>query len=98
MRALPALAALLAALAAGCGGDPQPAAEAPAPAGRSAETGPPAGTDPRANGLEIALGEWALTAEVRAIRPGSVTFVVTNRGAVAHGFELSSRARAGTSG
>ena len=90
MRAPAALTAVLAALAAGCGGDPPPAGETPAPAGRSAgnEPAPAAGTDPREQGLEIALGEWALTAEAKAIRPGPVTFVVTNRGTVPHGFEL----------
>ena len=44
--------------------------------------------DPRRNGLEIAMGEWALKAEASVIRPGLVTFVVTNRGKVGHGFEI----------
>lgn len=44
--------------------------------------------DPRANGLEIALGEWTLIAEATAIRPGSVTFVVANRGRFDHGFRI----------
>jgi plastocyanin len=44
--------------------------------------------DPRDDGLEVALGEWALTLEAGAIRPGRVTFVVHNRGTVPHGFEI----------
>jgi plastocyanin len=44
--------------------------------------------DPRRNGLEIALGEWAVQAEASVIRPGPVTFVITNRGKMAHGFEI----------
>lgn len=59
------------------------------------ETGPVAGgpggggkIDPRDGGLDIALGEWALTLEAGAIRPGEVTFVVANRGTIQHGFEI----------
>ena len=44
--------------------------------------------DPKSGGLEIGLGEWAITAEARAIRPGPVTFVIHNRGTVPHGFEI----------
>ena len=44
--------------------------------------------DPRRNGFEIALGEWAVTPETRSIRPGPVTFVIHNRGTVPHGFEI----------
>jgi len=50
--------------------------------------------DPRNGGLEVALGEWALTLEAATIRPGRVTFVVVNRGTVAHGFEIESEDRA----
>lgn len=46
------------------------------------------GIDPRAGGFEIALGEWALTPEAPAIRPGPVTFVIHNRGKFEHGFEI----------
>jgi plastocyanin len=49
------------------------------------------GVDPRSGGLEIGLGEWALTLEARAIRPGRVTFVIRNRGKFRHGFELEVR-------
>jgi plastocyanin len=48
------------------------------------------GEDPRERGLRVALGEWALTLEAQAIRPGRVTFVVSNRGTMAHGFEIES--------
>lgn len=45
--------------------------------------------DPRRGGFEIALGEWALAPEAPAIRPGRVTFVIHNRGTMAHGFEIA---------
>ena len=44
--------------------------------------------DPRKGGFKIGLGEWAITAEAPAIRPGRVTFVVHNGGTMAHGFEI----------
>ena len=50
----------------------------------------PAATDPRSGGLEVALGEWSVGLEAKAIRPGRVTFVVSNRGKVVHGFEIES--------
>lgn len=48
----------------------------------------PALVDPRAGGLAVALGEWTVAMEAKAIRPGPVTFVVTNRGKLVHGFEI----------
>ena len=87
-------------LLAACGG----AAEEPEPAtgAQPGETGSQAtggtggnmvgpddgGVDPRDGGLEVALGEWAVTLEAAAIRPGRVTFVVVNRGTIGHGFEI----------
>jgi plastocyanin len=44
--------------------------------------------DPRAGGLTVALGEWSVVPEVKAIRPGTVTFVVTNRGRLVHAFRI----------
>jgi len=44
--------------------------------------------DPKRGGFEIGLGEWAITSEARAVRPGPVTFVIHNRGTVPHGFEI----------
>ena len=44
--------------------------------------------NPKRGGFEIGLGEWAITSEARAIRPGPVTFVIHNRGTVPHGFEI----------
>ena len=44
--------------------------------------------DPRRGGLEIGLAEWALTPEASAIRPGPTTFVISNKGTMAHGFEI----------
>ena len=61
-------------------------------------TGPPAdarrssgGVDPRSGGFELALGEWALSPEAKAIRPGPVTLVIRNRGKFRHGVELELR-------
>jgi plastocyanin len=44
--------------------------------------------DPRTEGLDVSLGEWAVTLEAEPLRPGRVTFAVENRGTVAHGFEI----------
>jgi plastocyanin len=44
--------------------------------------------DPRRGGLQMSLGEWAVTPESNAIRPGPVTIVVSNRGTIDHGFEI----------
>jgi plastocyanin len=93
MRLLALLAALAGASAvlAGCGGGEAERAS-PAPA---AETSPATdeqdGTgraDPREGGFEVALGEWAVTPEAKAIRPGRATFVIVNRGTMPHGFEI----------
>lgn len=65
------------------GGTVAPAIETPA--GDAAGGGR---IDPRAGGLDVALGEWAVTLEAGAIRPGEVTFVVANRGTIDHGFEI----------
>jgi plastocyanin len=54
----------------------------------SAAAAPVRRVDPRDEGLEVALGEWALTLEAGAIRPGRVTFVIANRGTMGHGFEI----------
>ena len=54
--------------------------------------------DPRADGLAIAMGEWAVTPEAKAIRPGPVTLVITNRGKVTHGFELKGEGASGLGG
>jgi plastocyanin len=59
----------------------------------SDETAPAAGSrptrvDPRRAGLDISLGEWAVTPEAKSIRPGRVTLVITNRGTMNHGFEI----------
>jgi plastocyanin len=49
------------------------------------------GIDPRSGGFEVGLGEWALSLEAKAIRPGPVTFVIRNRGKHRHGLELELR-------
>ncbi|MGH2671836.1 MAG: plastocyanin/azurin family copper-binding protein [Actinomycetota bacterium] len=67
----------------------------------SADAGPAsagARVDPRDDGLEVALGEWAVTLEAGAIRPGRVTFVVHNRGTIPHGFEIEAEDEGDSSG
>jgi plastocyanin len=85
-------------LGAGCGGSPGPPMSAPGPAtGEEATTTGAASAaarptsrriDPRRDGLEVVMGEWAVTPEARVIRPGPVTFVISNRGTMSHGFEI----------
>ena len=57
--------------------------------GNSQEPKRPRKVDPKKGGFEIGLGEWALAPEADAIRPGTVTFVIHNRGTVNHGFEIA---------
>lgn len=69
--------------------------------GGAAGAGPAAAgapVDPRKDGLEVALGEWAVTLEAGAIRPGRVTFVVHNRGTIPHGFEIEAEGEGDSSG
>lgn len=46
--------------------------------------------DPREGGLQVGLGEWAVTMEADTIRPGSITFVIRNKGTRTHGFRIRS--------
>jgi plastocyanin len=72
--------------------------DAPAPAAhtekRAAQAAPASAAamarrvDPRRNGLEIVMGEWAVTPEARVVLPGPVTLVISNRGTMSHGFEI----------
>jgi plastocyanin len=98
-RGLPllSLAAAGALLFSACGGETETAGSEgdspprPATGGAATTAGgqPPAGrVDPRTGGFGVALGEWAVTPEAKSIRPGRVTFVVSNRGTMRHGFEL----------
>jgi len=48
----------------------------------------PQRVDPRRGGLESGFGEFAITLEAEEIRPGPVTFVIRNGGALVHGFEM----------
>ena len=59
----------------------------PSPAASSARPNV-ATVDPRARGLEVGFGEWAVVPEASVIRPGDVTFVVRNGGSLTHGFEV----------
>ena len=54
----------------------------------SAATAAVAPFDPRDDGFEVSFGEFAVTLEADAIRPGPVTFVIHNRGELIHGFEM----------
>jgi hypothetical protein len=47
-----------------------------------------AAVDPRQDGFAVGLGEWAVEPEAREVRPGNITFVVRNGGALAHEFEI----------
>ena len=47
--------------------------------------------DPRDDGLEVGMGEWAVTLEAVSIRPGRVTFVIHNGGTRTHGFRIRSK-------
>ena len=85
---------LLGACSAGESGVRDSARPVAAPAEEERPSSPPAPAeklrrvDPRENGLEITLGEWAITPESDTIRPGHVTFAIHNRGTVPHGFEI----------
>jgi plastocyanin len=62
--------------------------EATQPPAAGAAPAAPAKVDPRDGGLDVGFGEYAVTLEASAIRPGPVTFVVRNGGAEVHGFEM----------
>jgi plastocyanin len=53
--------------------------------------------DPRRGGFEIGFGEYAVTLEAPAIRPGRVTFIVHNGGKLVHGFEMENESEEGDS-
>lgn len=81
----------------GCSPGPDATSAASGPTSEPAEVEPaerapkktaPARVDPRKGGVEIVLGEWAITPEAPAIRPGEITFVIRNRGTMDHGFEI----------
>jgi hypothetical protein len=77
MRRL-AFAALLAAgsafVAACRGGE---ADQASAPRAEASTPGETTSVDPHKDGFEVALGEWTITPEAEAIRPGRSTFVIS---------------------
>ena len=93
------LAVALCLVAAGCGGPSQPSGAPvtlggegqPSETGGSGETPEapnPRKVDPRRGGFEIGFGEYAVTLEAPAIRPGPVSFEVHNGGKLVHGFEM----------
>jgi plastocyanin len=48
----------------------------------------PKPVDPREGGFTVGFGEWAVSPETKAVRPGRITFVARNGGRLHHGFEL----------
>lgn len=70
----------------------RPSPQSSSPASSSSDEGL---VDPREGGLEVGLGEWAVTMEAETIRPGPVTFVIRNKGTRAHGFRIRSRSGRG---
>ncbi|HEX2030968.1 MAG TPA: plastocyanin/azurin family copper-binding protein [Actinomycetota bacterium] len=93
------MAAAVAFVAAACGGPtnrPAPtqvtlgeqAAERPSTEPPAPEPAEPRRVDPRKGGFEVGFGEYAVTLEAPAIRPGPVTFAVHNGGKLVHGFEI----------
>ena len=78
-------------------GTPPPTSRTAAPgvetATESDPGGAPSAVDPREGGFDVGFGEFAITLEAEAIRPGPVTFVVRNGGALVHGFELEIEGR-----
>lgn len=106
-RSLIALAGLVVLIAAGCrssdtadraGTDPAPgptttpALDAPGPSPEAPLV------DPRKDGFEVGFGEFAITLEAPAIRPGRVTFVIRNGGELVHGFEMEAEEEGDSSG
>jgi len=86
--ALATTVAVAAASAVGAAPTARPSTQA-APAGTAGK----AAVDPRSGGLEVALGEWSIGLEAKAIRPGRVTLVIRNRGNAEHGFEIEAAGR-----
>lgn len=87
------------------GGETLPAAEDPSASfsATAVSPEPPAPStarrvDPRRGGLELGFGEFAITLEAEEIRPGPVTFVIRNGGALVHGFEMEIGEAGGHSG
>jgi plastocyanin len=54
--------------------------------------------DPRSGGFDVGFGEFAITLEAKAIRPGRVTLVVRNGGKLVHGFEMKQENEGGHHG
>jgi plastocyanin len=76
------------------GGGSSPAA----PPEASPAAAQPHPVDPRQGGFEIGFGEFAVTLEAPAIRPGPVTFAIRNGGELVHGFEMEAESEDDSSG
>ena len=86
-------------------GDPSPSASSVSAAPSAAVTSTPDQSakrpkpvDPRKDGFDVGFGEFAITMEAKAIRPGPVTFVIHNGGTLVHGFEMKSESEDDHSG
>jgi plastocyanin len=44
------------------------------------------------------MGEWAVAPEARSVPPGPITLVISNRGKLAHGFEIKAESGSGRDG
>jgi plastocyanin len=97
IRRIGIVAAVVALVAAGCGRSGPEVAPVEAGGGGSptaaAGSPRPPKVDPREGGFEVGFGEFAVTLEATAIRPGPVTFVVRNGGKLVHGFEMEAEGR-----
>lgn len=99
MKRIAGVVALLALATAACGSGPEETRTArggaPTAASPAAEATEEATTrvDPRDDGFRIGFGEFAVSLEAPAIRPGPVSFVVRNGGQLDHGFEMEIEGR-----
>jgi plastocyanin len=98
------IATLLCVLAAACGSTATPSGTStPASPGASATPSAQAQAnvkkvDPRKDGLDVGFGEFAITLEAKAIKPGPVTLVIHNGGKLVHGFEMKAHGGGSNSG
>lgn len=91
------LLVLLVAAACARGAEPTSVSTAPPPSAASPEaTAKVQRVDPRKGGFELGFGEFAITMEAEAIRPGPVTFVIHNGGKLTHGLEIKSESDGGS--
>jgi plastocyanin len=54
---------------------------------------PQSQTAPAESRIEVGMGEWAVILEPESVRPGTVTFLIRNKGRKTHGFRIRSGGR-----